>query len=292
MHFFRLCGKRSFPPDRGRGSMDGELRRLQLYELEILDEFVRLCDGHGLRYFLVGGSLLGAVRHEGFVPWDDDIDVAMPRRDYERFAALCQTELDGRWFYQSHETDPHYFLSYAKLRRNDSFFYEERFRRSQFHKGISIDIFPLDPCPAPGPVCHLLFNVLAVMNYRGQVDSGEPYVPYKELSGKLGFAVLRLFNARQLPKLRGRLLRLSRRLSRGTHAAIYSGAYGYYKEVFPASWFDTPAKLPFEGKALSVPCGWDGYLHTIYNDYMVPPEEAKRRPAHQLWFRGPDEENK
>lgn len=270
--------------------MEDQIRQLQLYELEILDEFVRLCRKHALRYFLVGGTLLGAARHQGFIPWDDDIDVAMPREDYDRFASLCAAGRDARFFYQSHDTDPGYYLSYAKLRRNGSEYYEERFSRSRFHKGIFIDIFPLDACPAPGPACHFLFNVLAVMNYRGQVDSGEDYLPYRELSGRIGYALLRCCGPEQLPGLRRRLLRLSRRLSGGDYAAIYSGAYGYHKEVFPAAWFSGNAELCFEGRTLSVPAGWDGYLTALYGDYMVPPARDERRPGHQLWFRGPNEE--
>ena len=91
--------------------IDSRLRKLQMAELEILKEFVRLCEAHGLQYYLVGGTLLGAVRHKGFIPWDDDIDVAMPRGDYDRFAQIAPKELDPRYFYQCPDTDPHYFKS-------------------------------------------------------------------------------------------------------------------------------------------------------------------------------------
>ena len=90
--------------------MDQKLRQLQLVELEILNEFVRICDEYKLQYFLVGGTLLGAVRHQGFIPWDDDIDVAMPRQDYDSFAEICAKELKRQYFYQSADTDPNYFL--------------------------------------------------------------------------------------------------------------------------------------------------------------------------------------
>ena len=88
------------------GKMDDKLRQLQLSELEILKEFVRICEKHHLKYVLTGGTLLGAVRHGGFIPWDDDIDVAMLRADYDRFAQLCKDELGPKFFYQSPATDP------------------------------------------------------------------------------------------------------------------------------------------------------------------------------------------
>lgn len=253
-----------------------KLRRLQLAELEILDELIRICRAHELRYYLTGGSLLGAIRHEGFIPWDDDIDVALPREDYDRFAVLCSRELDGRFFYQSPETDPGYFLSYAKLRMNGTEIYEPRFRDSRFHKGIYIDLFPLDFCPRPGLWSHFLFNTLAVMNYRGQVDSGETYVPYRELSGKLGYGALSVFSPKALPGARKRVLRAASR-GGGAYLASFSGAYGYHKEVFPAEWYGEAQTRAFEDRSCCIPAAPEKILAQLYGeDYMtVPPAETQ-----------------
>lgn len=254
-----------------------KLRALQLCELDILRAFAGVCERLGLRYYLVGGTLLGAVRHGGFIPWDDDIDVAMPREDYDRFARIAQAELGPNYFYQSPDTDPHYFLTYAKIRKKGTFFYEERFRDARFEQGVFIDIFPLDFCPPRGPVCHLLFNTLAVMNYRGQVDSGEPYRPYKELSGKLGYAFLRLYSPRGLVRARRRLLRLSRRLSDSRTLASYAGAYSYRGEIFPEEWFGAPCMLRFEGKDMAAPQESGRLLTQLYGDYMQLPPPSERR---------------
>lgn len=255
-----------------------KLRQLQLAELEILNEFVRVCEKEGLRYYLVGGTLLGAVRHQGFIPWDDDVDVAMPREDYDRFARIAEKELAPQYFYQSPDTDPHYFLTYAKIRKNGTEIYEERFKNARFHKGIFIDIFPLDFCPGPGPVCHLLFNVLAVMNYRGQVDSGEEYEPYEELSGKIGYTVLRLFSPRGLVKVRKGLLKLSKHLSRGEYVASYSGAYGYRREIFPAGWFAGGTDVRFENRSYKGPAETRRELTQIFGaEFMkLPPAEDQK----------------
>ena len=257
--------------------MDDRLRGLQLCELEILNEFVRICEKHGLRYYLVGGTLLGAVRHKGFIPWDDDIDVAMLREDYDRFAQVCASELDGKFFYQSPETDPHYFLTYAKLRKNGTQVCEERFRDAEFHKGVSIDIFPQDDCPKPGLICHFLYNVLAVMNRRGEMDSAAIVEPYTEVSGKIGLALLRPFSPGGIVKLRRRIIRLAKWLSDGKHVASFSGAYGYGKEVALREWY-REIKLPFEGREYVCPAGYHELLRRPYGeDYMRLPSEEKRK---------------
>lgn len=255
-----------------------KLRELQLCELEVLKEFVRVCEQLGLRYYLVGGTLLGAVRHGGFIPWDDDIDVAMPREDYDRFAVLAPPLLGQEYFCQDNKMDGEYYLSYAKIRKKGTFVYEERFKDSRFEKGVFIDIFPLDDCPKPGIVCHFLFNVLAVMNYRGEVDSGVPYDPYSEWSGKIGYALLQLLRRDDIPKLRRKLLRLSKRLGNGQYVASYSGAYGYRKEVLPWEWYQETARLVFEGQEYAAPKGFASILARSYGaNYMELPSVKNRR---------------
>ena len=254
--------------------MEDKLRRLQLCELAILDEFVRICEKYDLRYYLVGGTLLGAVRHQGFIPWDDDIDVAMPRQDYDRFAPK---ELAPQYFYQSPNTDPYYFLTYNKIRKNGTEVYEERFKDAKFHKGVFIDIFPLDFCPKPGLLCHFLFNVLAVMNYRGQVDSGERYRPYKELSGKIGYTFLHLFSPQKLIVFRRKLLSLSDKLSDREYIACYSGAHGYRGEVFPYKWGKECKDVVFEQRRFKAPMDADSILSQMYGENFRVAVPARRK---------------
>lgn len=122
---------------------DTKLRQLQKTELSILKRFKQICDKHHLRYYLYGGTLLGAVRHEGFIPWDDDVDVCMPYSDYEIFLNVAKKELGEDYFLQTSESDKHFVAPFAKIRLNNSTFLDSKFAKRHINHGIWIDIFPL-----------------------------------------------------------------------------------------------------------------------------------------------------
>lgn len=123
------------------GSM---LRRQQLVMLEIVKELDRICRKHGIPYFLYGGTLLGAIRHNGFIPWDDDLDVGMLRKDYLKLIKILPDELPEHIVLQTNDTDKNYFYFFAKLRDKRSFLDEGNYDRVFKERGIYIDIFPFD----------------------------------------------------------------------------------------------------------------------------------------------------
>ncbi len=120
---------------------------LQRTEFEILKEFVRICDELDLTYFLVCGSALGAAKYEGFIPWDDDIDVALPRADYEIFCEKAQKLLPDHLFLQNHRTDEYYHLIFSKIRNSRTTFVEKSYSKLNINHGVYIDVFPLDGYP-------------------------------------------------------------------------------------------------------------------------------------------------
>ena len=124
--------------------MNNDLNELKRIELEMLKTFIKICKKHNFMYFLVGGTCLGSVRHGGFIPWDDDIDVGMPRSDYNKFIKIASEELPGNMFLQTFFTDEQYPCAFAKIRNNDTTFIEKGLRKSNINHGIYIDIFPLD----------------------------------------------------------------------------------------------------------------------------------------------------
>ena len=124
-----------------------DLRQLQLVELDILKAFIEVCDQYQLTYYLGWGSCLGAVRHHGFIPWDDDIDVLMPYPDYIRLKTMAKDILPKDLFFQDHDTDPHFFLSFGKIRKRHTTFITRKYRDIDLHWGIGMDIFPLYELP-------------------------------------------------------------------------------------------------------------------------------------------------
>lgn len=141
-----------------------ELERLQATLYQILAEVKRVCDKHGIRYFITGGTAIGAYFWEKIIPWDDDIDVGMPRPDYEHFMKVAQEEMGDGFFIQTPETDPHVPFFFMKVRMNGTEFNEETFQHIKMHQGIYVDIFPFDKIPPNKRVEKIQHNILFFLN--------------------------------------------------------------------------------------------------------------------------------
>ena len=124
--------------------MKYDINKLHEVLIEILDYFVSVCEENNLRYFLVYGTALGAYRHKGFIPWDDDLDVAMPRADYQRLLLILEKKPDKRYSIQNESNEINWFLSFSKLRKNNTMFLESIAQDVYQNNGMYIDIFPLD----------------------------------------------------------------------------------------------------------------------------------------------------
>ena len=128
-------------------TVESRLALLHTSLQEILDRVVEIRERHNLQYSLAYGTLIGAIRHNGFIPWDDDLDIVMPRKDYLRFIEYCKTELPNQYYYQGVENEKKYWLVFGKVRKKDTLFIEEHIDQDRFpmsKQGIFIDIFPID----------------------------------------------------------------------------------------------------------------------------------------------------
>ncbi len=127
---------------------DKELRILQLTELDIMLEFDRICRKNDIKYYIIGGTLLGAVRHKGFIPWDDDADIAMLRADYERFLQVCENDLDKeKYYYHDRFRTEGYRWGFGKLRKKNTTFVRPTTEDMPYEQGVYIDLMPLDYVP-------------------------------------------------------------------------------------------------------------------------------------------------
>lgn len=252
------------------------LVELQQTETAILRTFAEVCDKLNLRYFLLAGTLLGAARHQGFIPWDDDIDVGMPRADYEIFLEKGQQYLPEHLFIQSFISDPEYPLSFAKLRNSNTTFIESAISHLKINHGVYIDIFPIDYYPDDKRE-QLRFNAKNAQ-YRRRLHAIWKKAAPEPWKTRLKTAphVLRYPSAKRVIHLREKLYRS---VPKSSLMISYAGIFSN-KEVMPAAWFADVTTLPFEGMTLSVPAKYHEWLTHMYGDYMQLPPEEKRIAHH------------
>lgn len=145
----RLIENGTFSPDffkpevRCDFLVDEKRKKIWAIEIDLMLQFERVCEKHGLQYWLSSGSMLGAIRHRGFIPWDDDIDIIMPRRDFDIFVGLGE-EFEHPYFLQTHATDPECYFSFPKLRNSNTSSISQMYAWQEMNHGIGIDIYPLD----------------------------------------------------------------------------------------------------------------------------------------------------
>jgi len=244
------------------------LLKLHETECEILDAIVKVCENNQLRYYLVGGTLLGAVRHKGFIPWDDDLDIAMPRKDYNKFLKLARNEIDSRYFLQTCYTDKGHASIFSKVRKNNTLFLEDNCKCVKKHHGIFVDIFPLDDGQEK-IISKLPFLKRVAYSINSYVLFKRSCFKYPKLFKKLVFSI---FPSSLLIRIRDFLF-----LGSGDCYVNYGSNYGVKKQTIKKSCYDPAVKLEFEGRLYNVPKDYDYVLRRIYGDnYMQLPPVEKR----------------
>ena len=260
----------------------GILRQLQLVQRDILFKVVDVCDEHGIEYTLSCGTLLGAVRHQGFIPWDDDVDIEISVPDYYRFREIAQAALGEEYFVQTYLTDPNYHFAYTKIRKNNTAYFDEYKKYYKIHHGICIDVFPRIP-NKPGFTLALKKKWLSLCNIIQIQDEEIKYYrkDYEELVGKPGVFLLSAFSKLPL-KPRQRLHTIMLDAVFNVDPAKfdhYSYVLGNITKILPREVYDgEPKRLLFEGRMLKVPYDYKRYLEIVYGDYMkLPPVEKRQR---------------
>lgn len=268
-----------------------ELRKMQLLELDMLKEFDRVCRKHNIKYTLSSGTMLGAVRHKGFIPWDDDADISMLREEYEKFVSISD-ELDPEiCFFQDHSTDPEYRWGYAKLRRTGTQYVRTGQEHLKCKTGIFVDIFPLDDVPESYIACVIqkerCFVTRKIMYSEvGRLSESEsPFMRrvYSALSKiPLEYAFHRLKKyTRKSKNSSPNNVRTLTFDSLGKKAKKLPKAVRYGR---PKKWYYDMAEYEFEGYLFFGPKEYDEYLTFKYGDYMKLPPEEKRKQNSPVSF--------
>lgn len=256
-----------------------QLRQIQLIELEMLIEVDRICKKCGIKYNIIAGTLLGAVRHGGFIPWDDDADVAMLRPEYEKFRKACQTELDKtRFVFQDHRNTKGYRWGYGKMRRKNTLFLREHQEHMPYFQGIFIDIFPLDSVP-DNYFLRSLQN-LECFCVRKILWSRVGKVAEKKIWKRQMYEILDKIPEREIFRYYYRMIRCAnKRKTRMVRILMFptpNNEYGYYR-----SWYENSADIVFEGYTFQGIKDYDNYLSFKFGEYMkLPPIEMRK--AHPI----------
>lgn len=242
----------------------------------LLQEFDRVCKALDIPYMLFAGTMLGAVRHEGFIPWDDDVDVILLRQDYDRLLKEAEQVLDTDKFFLQKEFSDHWPMFFSKLRLNNTTCLEKYHPKDlETHQGVYIDIFPCDNCAKTEFGRKLQFLASKVVIAKALYKRG--YETHSK--GKKAFMQI----CRLLPnKLFLAITKWGKPDSSRVHSFL-GGASGYKKSVYPRKCFQEQVQMTFEGEQYPVSARYDRLLRILYGNYhQLPPEQERLCKQHAV----------
>lgn len=261
--------------------MKEKLRKLQLTQLEMLKVIDSICRDNHIKYSLYAGTLLGAVRHKGFIPWDDDLDICMERSEYDRFIELWEKVGPAGYILQNKENTPNFTQSFTKIRKDHTTFLQYDFERGKYHTGIFVDIFPLDRCPN-NKISKIIFKSQCMIY---QLLTRE-FIPQKEnvfvkiASGLILTVIRPCFRS----YVRSQLLRKIIKINENKKLNFVDFSTMYYLRIeYPSEMLNSYSELQFEDEKFMCFSAWDEHLRYCFGDYMkLPPEDERNWKHHPI----------
>lgn len=252
-------------------------------DLNIVKEVVKICDQNNLKYYMLGGTMLGAVRHRGFIPWDDDIDLGMPRKDYDRFILIAKSKLPKNLRLINYKTDPNYQYYITRILDTNTKVEEERIGNDNKYTNASIDIFPIDGTPNNKFLRRIYFfrvlyhRALMSLCYKDSIDR-------KRSRNKIEKIFLWIMEKLPIEKIttpfeqkeKIDVLLRKQKIEGSKYIGNIMGAYRT-REIVPACFYGKGKMYQFENIQLRGVDKYDEYLRWTYGDYMKIPPEDKRK---------------
>ncbi|MBQ0054810.1 MAG: LicD family protein [Synergistaceae bacterium] len=260
--------------------MNKQIREMQLVQLDILKQVIKICEKYNITYFAAWGTLLGAVRHKGFIPWDDDIDLNMPRPDYERFCEIAAKELEAPYFLQTYKTDAACNLHAATVQNINTALILKN-HPADIANGIRVDIMPLDgTCPDKAyykklKVLYRIYKYCAIDWFDWEKYFGKGM---KRFLGK----IINIFyfgdkSYEYFFEMQEKLYQAIPYISAEYVADYPCDAWPFRKEIFAEKVY-----LDFEDIKICCPARYDELLTQLFGDYMTPPPKKDREQHHNI----------
>ena len=252
------------------------LRHLQKVILDIVKYIDCLCQENNIEYYLEGGTCIGAIRHKGFIPWDDDLDLIMDSENYEKFISVCRDKLDTKKYYLQ-EGYHDWPMPFSKIKLLGTVFEEpSMYYDNPDHRGIFVDIFRLENVSNSkiGQIWQYFCGKVLLSYCISQRRYDKPSVKKRLLmmaSFPLMAKPVRAFFKRQVERYRDK---------KTDYVGVFGSSYGFHNSIYKRSDFCNPIRVPFEDTLLPIPSGYDAILTQIYGDYMTPPPMREQVGIH------------
>lgn len=247
-----------------------EINELQKIQLSMLKDFDAVCQRHRISYQLFSGTALGAVRHKGFIPWDDDIDVVMLREDYERFFDSASKELDSNKYYVQREFSEHWPMFFSKLRLNGTTYIEKYHSHdARIHQGIYIDIFPCDNLSDSRLMQKLQYIASKIVIAKSLYTRGY------ETNSTVKKCFMQFCRILPTEPFKRHCIRRNDSSSLKVHT-FFGGGKKFERSIYLREWFEQSVKMRFEDSEFPVSAHYDEMLRVMYGDYMIMPTLEQR----------------